>query len=173
MIIMAQILGVLAVIVFLVSFQFKTRKNIITFNVISRVLYISQYILLGAFEGAALDFTGAISSVFAKYKNKPFVNAHKKLILIVMNLLLVGIGILLYKNVFSLFAILGIVAEITALWITKEKNIRLLSLVSAPFWLIYNLANQAYGSVLGNILVMISIVIAIIRYDIKNNGENK
>lgn len=172
MTILAQISGVLAVIIFLLSFQFKTRKNIITVNVISRVLYISQYILLGAVEGAALDFTGAISSVFAKYKNKPVVNAYKKLILVATNLLLIVIGVLLYKNIFSLFAIFGIVLEITALWITKEKSIRLLSLASAPFWLIYNFANKAYGSVLGNILVMISIVIAIIRYDIKNNGEN-
>ena len=43
------IIGILAVAAFLFSYQQKKRTNIILFNVISRVLYIIQYCLLGAF----------------------------------------------------------------------------------------------------------------------------
>ena len=64
---MAHILGVLAVIAFLLSFQFKTRRNIIAVNLTSRLLYILQYIFLGAFEGAVLDFIGRLLSFFAGY----------------------------------------------------------------------------------------------------------
>ena len=63
--IIPQIIGLLAVATFLLSYQQKKRNNIILFNVISRCLYILQYVLLGAFAGAALDILGAVSSVIA------------------------------------------------------------------------------------------------------------
>ena len=168
---MAHILGVLAVVTFLLSFQFKTRRNIIIVNLTSRLLYILQYIFLGAFEGAVLDFMGLLFSLFAGFKEKEFVTNHFKSIMVAINLLLLGTGFALYENIFSLFAILGIIFEIMALWLTKEKNIRILSLFAAPFWLVYNLANSAYGSVVGNIFVIISIGIAMARLDF-NKKEN-
>lgn len=166
---MAHILGILAVAAFLLCFQFKKRKNIIIMNLVSRILYILQYILLGAFEGAVLDFTGFLLSFFAKYKEKEFFKKYFKVIIVVVNILLLAIGLYMYENVFSLFAVAGIIFEVTALWLTKEKNIRILSLVAAPCWLLYNLANSAYGSAFGNVLAIISITIAMIRLDYNNN----
>ena len=167
MVIAAQIVGVAAVVSFLMSFQFKSRKNILAVNIISRALYILQYLMLGAFEGAVLDFLGMISSVIAKYKDNAPIKKYCIIIMTVMNASLIAVGLALYENIFSLFAIFGIVLEVTALWITKESHIRIISLLAAPFWLIYNLSNLAYGSSVGNVLVMISIASAMIRYDRK------
>lgn len=171
--ILAQILGILAVVTFLLSFQFKKRRNIITVNVISRCLYITQYILLGAFEGAVLDFSGAVSSVIASHKEKSFIKKHLKLIIVLINIVIVGAGIALYENIYSIFAIVGIVLEVGALWITEEKKIRRLSFWAAPFWFVYNFMNRAYGSALGCVLVMISIIIATLRYDVKRQKTDK
>ena len=79
----------------------------------------------------------------------------------------------MYENVFSLFAIGGVLCEITALWLTKEKNIRILSLVAAPGWLVYNLANQAYGSAVGNLLFVISVIVAMFRLDFHPQRKEK
>jgi len=168
---MAHILGVLAVATFLLSFQFKKRRSIIAVNLTSRLLYILQYIFLGAFEGAVLDFMGLLLSFFARYKEKEFVIKHFKAIIVGINLLLLVVGLALYENIFSIFAILGIAFEIVALWLTKEKNIRILSIFAAPFWLVYNLANSAYGSVVGNVLVIVSIGVAMMRLDFNKNNE--
>ena len=97
----AQILGILAVILFLLSFQFKKRKNIIAVNVVSRMLYITQYILLGAFEGAALDFTAAVSSVVASHKEKDFIKKYVRIIAVFMNAILVVVGLVLYENIYD------------------------------------------------------------------------
>ncbi len=168
----AHILGVLAVVTFLLSFQLKTRRNILIVNLTSRLLYILQYIFLGAFEGAVLDFMGFLLSFVAQYKEKEFISKNLKVIMIAVNALLIAAGLALYENVFSIFAIFGIVFEVSALWLTKEKNIRILSLIAAPFWLVYNLTNAAYGSVVGNVLVMFSIGIAMLRLDFrKENGK--
>lgn len=167
MIIIAQIIGLLAVITFLLSYQQKKRQNIILCNVISRVLYIIQYILLGAFEGAVLDILGAVSSIFAQSKNKGFISRHTKAVFIVTNLVIFGSGLLLYENIFSLFPIIGVFLHTSAFWITDEKNIRCVSFLGSPFWFVYNFANRAYGSSIGDLLTMASIGIAIYRYDIK------
>ncbi len=164
----AHILGALAVITFFMSFQLKTRRNIIMVNLTSRMLYILQYICLGAFEGAVLDFMGFVFSFVARYKEKSFISKHFPVIIAAVNVLLLIAGFAMYENLFSLFAIVGIVLEITALWLTKEKNIRILSLLSAPFWLVYNTANGAYGSSVGNVAVIASIAVAIYRLDIKH-----
>ncbi len=172
--ILAQIFGILAVVAFLMSFQFKKRKNIIAVSILSRVFYICQYVLLGAFEGAILDCLGAVSSVLARYKDRPFIKNCGSLIPVLTNVLLIAAGLLLYKNLFSLFAICGIVLEITAMWLTKEKNIRVTSLVAAPLWMGYNVANCAYGSAIGNVFTIASIGVAILRYDvIQTHGEKK
>lgn len=163
--IIAQFLGVLAVVAFLLCFQLKKRRNIIIVNLTSRLLYILQYILLGAFEGAVLDLMGFILSMFAGYKEKELFTKWSKLIIIVVNVILLAVGLSLYENFFSLFAIFGIVFEVTALWLTKEKNIRILSFIAAPFWFTYNIANAAYGSAVGNVLAMISIALAMLRLD--------
>ena len=163
----AQIIGLLAVATFLLSYQQKKRKNIIFLNATSRVLYIIQYIMLGAFEGAALDIMGTFSSVAAQNKDKGFIRKHVKAVFILINAVIFLIGILLYKNIFSIFPVIGVFLHTSAFWISDEKTIRRVSFLGSPFWLIYNLASCAYGSAVGDLLTMVSIGIAIYRYDIK------
>lgn len=163
----AQIIGLLAVVIFLLSYQQKKRRNIIVYNAASRILYIVQYMLLGAFEGAVLDILGTISSIVAQNKEKGFVAKYLKFAFFVVNLIIFIVGLFLYKNVFSLFPVLGVLLHTSAFWISDERIIRKVSFWGSPFWLIYNLVSCAYGSALGDVLTMISIGIAICRYDIK------
>ncbi|MBR2884324.1 MAG: YgjV family protein [Clostridia bacterium] len=163
----AQMVGLFAVMSFLLSYQQKTRKNIIVWNVTSRCLYIAQYIMLGAFEGAVLDVLGTISSVVAQNKDKKLIRKYLKLFVIVINLIILVAGLFLYENIFSLFPIIGVILHTSAFWISEEKTIRRMSFGGSPFWLVYNLTSCAYGSAIGDVLTMISIGIAIYRYDIK------
>ena len=167
MIIFAQIVGIFAVITFLLSYQQKKRKNIIAWNATSRILYIIQYILLGAFEGAVLDILGTISSFAAQKKDSRIIKKHIAFWIIIMNLIILGVGLSLYENIFSLFPIAGVILHTSAFWITDEKIIRRISFLGSPFWLVYNLASLAYGSAIGDILTMVSIGTAIYRYDIR------
>lgn len=163
----AFIVGVLAVTVYFLGYQQKKRNRIIVLNASSRILYIVQYILLGAFEGAALDVVGTISSLLARKKNTPFVKKHLKIFVIGVNLMIIAAGLPLYKNIFSLFPIIGVLLHTGAFWMDDEKKIRQVSLLGSPFWLIYNFISGAYGSCIGDILSIISILVAMCRYDFK------
>lgn len=174
--ILSTIAGVLAVGCFLLCYQLKSRKSIITFNVISRVLYIVQYCLIGAFTGAVMDITAIPSSVIASKKNHPFVKKYKLPLIILVNLIIVAIGLLIIffvenGSMLGLLSIAGVLFETIALWFNSEKMIRIISLFGAPCWFIYNMICGAYPSAFGNVLTVVSIIVALVRY--KNQKKIK
>lgn len=172
-ILIPQIIGLFAVATFLLSYQQKKRKNIILLNVISRCLYILQYVLLGAFAGAVLDILGAVSSFVAGKKHTNFIKKHEKIILISINVLIIAAGItiaVINKSFLDLFSLAGVLLHTSAFWITNEKIIRRVSLLGSPFWFVYNFLSKAYGSAIGDVLTMCSIIIAMVRY--KNTKSN-
>ncbi len=169
MLILGQIIGILATATYVLSYQQKKRKNIILVNAMSNFFYVLQYILLGAFEGATLDILSTVSTVAAHNKDKGFILKHTKFVIIIINLAMVISGLLLYKNIFSLFPVVGAILQTGAFWITEERKIRIVSFLGGPFWLTYNIISKAYGSAIGSILCLISIGIAFYRYDYKGN----
>ena len=170
--IIANIIGIAAVILFVLSYQQKTRRGIVICNSVSRGLYVLQYLLVFAFEGAVLDIVGIIASVLAQNKDKPIIKKNLKLIIIGVNLVIILTGILLYKNIFSLLPMFGVLLHIGAFWLTNEKHIRRISFLGSPFWFIYNLISGAYGSAIGDMMTMVSIVLAMIRYKDFKKTEN-
>ena len=169
--IIANVLGILAVLLFVLSYQLKKRRNLILCNAASRVLYVLQYVLLGAFEGALLDIIALIVTLIyrrcAYFKKRAFV-----LTVILSNLAIIGLGMLTYKNPISLLPIFGVIFETLALLPKSERRIRILSLLGAPPWLVYNLIAHAYGSAIGNVITLVTIGIAILRLDIPKRKKN-
>lgn len=165
--IIPQIIGLAAVATFLLSYQQKKRQNIILLNVISRCLYILQYLLLGAFSGAILDVLGAGSSFVAGKKHHPFIQKREKPIIIAITALMIAVGVaiaVINRNILDLFSLTGVLLHTGAFWLNSETVIRRVSLVGSPFWFVYNFCSRAYGSAIGDILTMCSIVIAMIRH---------
>ena len=174
--IIPQIVGLAAVATFLLSYQQKKRRNIILMNVTSRFLYILQYLLLGAFSGMALDVLGALSSVVAGKKDRPFVAKHLKLIIILLNGSMIAAGIticIINKSLLDLLPIAGVLLHTGAVWISDERIIRRVSLLGSPFWFIYNFASRAYGSAIGDLLSMVSIITAMIKFREKKSGKDE
>ena len=169
----AFITGLCAVAFCLLCYQFRNRKAIIACNVISRVLYVTQYLLLLAFEGAAMDLSAIPASMLAARKHTPFVSKHKVLLWLSGNVAVIVIGLVFWKDIISLLPIVGVLFEINALWMTKEVHIRLVSLASVPFWMSYNFLCGAYGSVIGNVLMIVSIGSALYRLDLPKLKERK
>ena len=162
----AIVIGLVGVALYISSYQFKNRKTIVAVFSLANLFYVVQYILLGAYSGMAMDSLALVSSLFARKMTNPIIRKYRKLIIIGLDLCMVVVGILLYKNIFSLFSVAAVILETSALWCTGESKIRRLTLVASPFWLTYNLAFSAFGSAVGNMINIVSLVIAILRYDI-------
>ena len=156
--------GLSAVALYLLCFQLKSAKQIIACKLVSSILYVVQYLLLFAFVGAAMDAAAFITSYLAYKKDTRVIKKLKIPIIIVSNILIAAVGLSLYENIFSLFPIVGVLLHTSAFWIKNERIIRIVSLLGSPFWFVYNLTSLAYGSAIGDILTMVSIIIAMIRY---------
>ena len=161
-----QIIGLCAVATFLLSYQQKKRSNIIFLNAVSRCLYILQYVLLGAFSGAVLDILGMVSSVVAGKKHIAFIRKHTKQVLVAINACIIAAGLLIaYVNQswLDLFSLTGVLLHTSAFWLNDERRIRQVSLLGSPFWFVYNFFSHAYGSAVGDLLTIGSILLAMAR----------
>lgn len=167
LLIISQIIGLLAVALYLLSFQLKRRGNIVGVTCLSNALYVLQYVLLGAFSGAVMDFLSTVASFFAANKNSALLKKYSKVIAVISFGVIVVAGLvltLIQKKPLELLPIAGALLQTGGLWFEKEQTIRKFGLVSAPFWLVYNFSSQAYGAALGSVLAMCSSIIAMLRY---------
>ena len=164
--ILANILGLCAVACFVLSYQLKSRRGIILLNAASRILFVSQYLLLGAYEGVLLGAVAFPITLLCKNRERGWIKRHFWLTVILSNLCLIAAGLVTYRDVYSLLPLLGVTLETLALWPRKESHIRALSLLGVPFWLVYNLHSGAYGASVGNVFALVSLGLAILRYDL-------
>ena len=165
----AFVVGICAVACFALSYLQRDRKNIVILALVSRVLYVAQYVLLGAYAGAVLDVLSAISITFAQNKDRGFVARHKMLVFFMTNVAIVGAGITLALTVdggLGLLSMLGVLLQTDALWLKKERNIRITSIAGCPSWFAYNFLSGAYASCVGDVLSFVSLSVSIVRYDL-------
>ena len=167
LLIVSQIIGLAAVGLYLLSYKLKKRKQIVWVTCISNALYVLQYVLLGAFSGAVMDFMSTVSSFLATKKNSPCFKRHGRLIVISNLAVITAVGLVsavLQQDLIELLPIAGALFQTGGLWFDDEQTIRKFGLCSAPFWLIYNFISQAYGAALGSVIAIISILIAMARF---------
>ena len=167
MLIASQIVGLTAVGLYLLSYQLKKRSHIVWVTCISNALYVLQYIMLGAFSGAVMDFMSTVASFFAGKKNAPNFKKHSKWIAAVNMILIVAAGLavtVIRHDPIELIPIAGALLQTGGLWFEDEQTIRKFGLCSVPFWLVYNYISQAYGAALGSVIAIISIIVAMVRY---------
>ena len=165
--IIAQIIGFVAVALYLLSYQLKKRKHIVLVTFISNSFYVLQYFLLGAFSGAVMDILSTIASFLAAKKNSLSFKKYAKTVGVLTVLVIIIIGLIIVKvqnNWIEFLPIGGAVFQVISLWCDDEQTLRKFGLCSAPFWLVYNFVSKAYGASLGSAFAIVSIIVSLIRY---------
>ncbi len=169
--IIATVIGGIAAAVYVASYQCKKRKWILFLGALSRVLFILQYILLGAFSGAVLDLIAILAALIAGKKDHPTVKKLLVPIIAVIHAAILVASILLYQSWYDIFVLLAATFCVAALWFSRERLIRAVSLCSSPCWLVYNLSSKAYFSAVSDTFAILSLLVAIWRYDIRKKKE--
>lgn len=165
-----QIVGVFALLVAIYSFQQKERKGILFFQTISCILFMAHFLLLGAYTGAVFNLIGlARCLVFYHRGQKAW--ASSPVWLVAFFVVITVAVAATWDNIYSLFPTIAMYFTTVSLWVSKARLVRLLSFPSSPLWLVYNIANRSYAGMLTESFVMVSILIAIIRFDIMGTKE--
>lgn len=166
----AQVLSLVAVIVFIISVSAPTKKQILFLQIISNIFYSASYFLLKLPTTALMNGVSAVRCfVFYKYtkNNKPIPFIY----LIIFILLVLILGIISYQGLSSLIPITITLIYFISTYIKKEKYTRLALIICAIIWLVYNYNFSAYIAMVGNTFEIITGFIALHKYN--NNKEMK
>ncbi|MCL2869796.1 YgjV family protein [Candidatus Saccharibacteria bacterium] len=150
----AQIVGGVALLFGVLTFQCKRRQTMLQFQVVETGSWVVQYFLLGALAGAALNFISLIRSVVFYYLDKK--QKRPVWLLIVIMALGAIVSILTWQDWRSAFALIGWLIFTLSLWQENPQTIRKLTLLQVPFWLVYGIAVGAIPSVLNEIFIFTS-----------------
>ncbi len=164
--ILVQSVGWIALICSAISFQQKKRLGILLWQATATLVSSVYLFLLGAYEGACLDLLSfAGKMIFSK--GGAVLGISLPVWRMVFLAAMLVAGILTWADIFSLLAILASCLSLLALSMKQPAKIRLISLFVSPCWIVYNWVYHAYPSILMECIALTSIIIGIIRYDIK------
>lgn len=160
----AQILSLVAVIIFIISVSAPTKKQILLLQTISNIFYSASYFLLNLTTTALMNGVSAIRCfVFYKYtkntKKIPFIY------LTIFISLVIILGIISYQGLVSLVPIIITITYFISTYIKNEKYTRLALIICALIWLIYNYNFSAYIAMIGNTFEIITGFIALQKYN--------
>jgi len=168
--IIVQGIGFLALFFVILSFQKSKRVNILLVMLTGLLLFVLHFSLLKAWTGAIMNLIEA-SVVFIAYKKETEAWAQQKLWPYVFIAIYILVGLFTSKTMVNFLPIIGQIFGALAVWQTKPRMIRSLMLVPRPLWFIYNFAVGSYAGMTAEILILLSVLIGITRFDILHKAE--
>lgn len=177
--IFAQAVGIVAMFFFVFSYQQKKAKSIIAWQMIGGLLFSVNFLLLGEYIGAMLNFIGFIRAVLFLKKDK----LHTDSIGWLVGFTLAYLGA--YALTFTVFGteptlpnfilqccpVLGMFFQHLGLRHEDTRKIRMFCLVGSVAWLIFNSVVVAIGAILCETFNIISIFVAMARFNRKKPEE--
>lgn len=174
----AQIIGILAMMFNILSYQQKTRTRAIAFQLGGALLFAVNFLMLGAIVGGILNAVAAIRAVVFLNRDKLQANRISWLVGFI------AVYAASYALTFTVFGkepsalnllieilpVIGMTATTISFRLSDAKAIRRYGLISSPCWLIYNIANFSIGAILCEVLSLGSIIIGMLRLD--RNAKN-
>ena len=166
MFIVAQFFGILVIIANVLSMQMKNKKQIILMFVLGNLFSAINFILLQSYSGAVICFFAIIQT----FINKFFENKQQQVPKIIIGIYIVIsiiLGVITFNNIIDILPMICSVLYTLTIIQEKEKNIRRISLVNIILWIIYDIVCQAYTATISDLLMTISTIIGMYRFDRK------
>lgn len=169
--IIAQVLGIIGMIISFLSYQNNSHKGILIFKSVSEGTFAVHYLLLNSYTGMAMNLIGVVRNIL-------FTNLvlHKKSTLpyiFLFSIITIAFGVFSWIGWISMLPIVSKLLTTVAYGVKDPKLIRLLVLPSSVFWLIYNAYCYSIAGVLTEIFGIISIIAAMIRFSKKPKADEK
>lgn len=166
----AQIVGFLGLALSIVAFQFKKHQNIVLLKLSSELVFSIQYILLGAWTGAVLDFISVIRNfLFYKFVKKGISTTP---VIIIFGLFVIATGFFTFDGFMSLLPIGSKLLTTVSYGMKNEKWLRIITLPSCILWIIYNLFVGSYAGALTDTMTLVSLLIAMYKFDFKGAQQS-
>ena len=168
--IIGQILGIVAIIIGFVTFQMKTKRQILFMQTTTAVIFCVHYFLIGAMTGVVMNIVATIRNLVYDYCGTK--GYKTKLVPITFVVIQAAVAILVWEAWYSVFVLLGICINTYCMSLSKPQNVRSSILVSSPLVFIYNAFTLSIGGMIYESVAVASSAIGLFRY-MKNKKEKK
>lgn len=174
----AQAIGILAMAIIIISFQQKTHKKVVTFQLFGCILFAVNFFMLGALVGAFMNVISVLRALVYSNKEK-FRGDHKGWMALfmflyvlsyVLTFVVFGTEFNLRNATLELLPVIAMVVTTVGFSSNSAKLVRLFGLVNSPCWLVYNIVNFALGGILCEVFSLCSIFIGMFRHDRKKQN---
>ncbi len=166
--IMAQIMGIGALVFLMYSFQNNNKKTLLKFQIVSSFLYAIQYLFLGAYTGFLMNIVCMIRNyLFKKYED---IDLSLRWLLVVLGAMSL-LTMFSYNGYVSLLPFFAVFLFTISLWIGNLRWIRVFEAIGALLFIIYSIIVQAYTGIFAFAFELSTVLFAIYRFDIKNNNK--
>lgn len=161
---LAQILGGIAVLIQVATYQRNVRNHILLGVMTAQILFVVHFVLLGGYTGAAVNVVGASRNlIFAKVKNLTRSNSLLWTFLVIQ----LGVAALTWHGPLSVLALMGAWFSTLAFWQDEPRVIRRFIIFMPLCWLAYNFALHSYVGMASNLFVLASTAVAVYRFDLR------
>ena len=163
---LVQGIGFAGTILFFLSYQCKSNKNLFRVQFISYLCYTVHLLLLGAATGGISYILNTFRSFCLGSKNT-FLKS-KTMCYIICALQLVTLA-LTWDGAWSLLPVAANIAATLGGYTYNARKIRVVGLfINSPWWIVYNIVVGSWAGVLDEVVTQISMVVSICRYGWKN-----
>jgi hypothetical protein len=163
--VLAQIIGATGLLLALSVFQVNKRKSMLKIGISASMLYTIQYILLGAFTGAAMNVVGTTRG-YVYYKVIPS-KKHRWVLLTFIGVACLG-ALFTWEGPISWLALAGSICGGFSVWHKNPKYIRRWALLGPPLWFAYNGISGSYPGMVSEVIMLSSNLMGEYRFDFKH-----
>ena len=157
-----QGLGIVAVVLGFISFQMKTPKGILAFQITIAFIFAAHYLFIGAPGAAALNLLAAVNNILYFFRAKRGGKGWFEPIFYVV--MVTVTTIITWEAWYSVFVLLGIGINTYCMSLYDPQKVRKSIFVTSPLVLIYDIFAGAIGGSIYETVAWVSAIIGVIKY---------
>ena len=174
----AQAFGILGMVLNVLSYQQKKQRTVIGFQLMGSVFFAINYFMLGAPVGAILNLLAIARAIVYMEKKRfrsdriwwIFAFSATYVATYILTFTALGKEPTLQNFFFESLPVIGMILTTVSFRFSEAKTIRRFGIFNSPMWLTYNIVNFSVGAICCEILNLVSIVVGMLRFDIKKKS---
>ena len=160
--IIGQVIGIIAIIISIVTYQIKSRRGIMIANIATTVCFALHYMMIGAYVGMALNLVATVRNIL--FYNSNMSKKKSTFFTVLFSVIVCVTGFITWEAWYSALQIINSVARNYILTLSKPNSIRKGIMIVLPMTLIYNICVLSIGGIISDSCSIVSTGISLYRY---------
>ena len=164
--VLVQAIGILGTVLFFLSYQCKSNKNLFRVQFVSYLCYTTHLLMLGAVTGGISYILNTVRS-FCLGSRNAFLRS-RKMCAIICGLQVVALC-LTWDGWYTVLPVAANIAATLGGYTYNARKIRVAGMfINSPLWIVYDILVGSWAGILDELVTEASMILSIYRYGWKN-----